>query len=264
MSATSLDRVDLSVVVPCYDERDCIADLVREIDGVLDGLTLRSEILVVDDTVAVLEVLRARHPRLRVALHSLNCGQSAAVATGLACSRGDLLATLDGDGQNDPADLPRLLEALDGTGGHDAVCGVRRRRRDSWVKRASSRVGNRFRDLVTGDRVSDAGCALRVLRRAAISELPIFNGMHRFLPTLLRAQGYDVIELDVDHRPRTAGRSKYGIGNRLWRGIADCVAVRWYRRRAVRGRRLAALGAASETPPPRAATPGARVRTRAQ
>jgi hypothetical protein len=141
---------------------------------------------------------------------------------------------MDSDGQNDPRDIPRLLAALEDV---DCVCGVRALRRDGWVRRASSAIGNGFRRLVTGDRISDAGCTYRALRRAALEELPVFNGMHRFLPTLLRVQGYSLCEIPVGHRPRSAGESKYGIGNRMWRGIADCLAMRWFARRALRGGR---------------------------
>jgi hypothetical protein len=118
-----------------------------------------------------------------------------------------------------------------------AVCGIRRKREDSLVRRVSSRVANAFRNMMTGDRIADAGCTFRAFRRAALAEVPVFNGMHRFLPTILRRQGYHVVERLVNHRPRTRGKSKYGVGNRLWRGIVDCLAMRWYARRAIRGDR---------------------------
>ena len=124
----------------------------------------------------------------------------------------------------------RCLRALEGA---DAVCGVRRKREDDWVKRISSRVANRFRNRVTGDTISDAGCTFRALKAETLREIPVFNGMHRFLPTLLRLQGYKVVEILVNHRPRTRGKSKYGIGNRMFRGLIDCFAIRWWRRRCV-------------------------------
>jgi dolichol-phosphate mannosyltransferase len=151
---------------------------------------------------------------------------------------------MDADGQNDPESIPELLAALPG---FDCVAGVRRRREDNWVKRVSSKIANGFRNAITGDRISDSGCTFRALRREALAEVPVFNGMHRFLPSLLRFQGYRVTEIAVRHRPRTTGVSKYGVGNRLFRGIRDCFAMRWYRRRAVPGRRAAM--AASETAP---------------
>ncbi len=144
--------------------------------------------------------------------------------------RGSVIITIDGDQQNDPADIPALLKALESA---DAVCGVRRKREDDWVKRISSRVANRFRNRVTGDTISDAGCTFRALKADTLREIPVFNGMHRFLPTLLRLQGYKVVEILVNHRPRTRGESKYGIGNRMFRGLIDCFAIRWWRRRCV-------------------------------
>jgi len=184
---------------------------------------------------------------VRLLRHAGRCGQSAALATGLRAARGAVVLTLDADGQNDPADLPRLIEAL--AGGADAACGVRARRHDTWVRRASSRIGNGFRDVVTGVRVRDAGCALRALRRECLAELPVFDGLHRFIPTLLRLQGFHVVQVPVGHRPRRAGVSKYGIGNRLLRGIVDCLAMRWFARRLPPARRLVGVAQAS----PRAA-----------
>jgi hypothetical protein len=145
---------------------------------------------------------------------------------------------MDADQQNDPHDIPEMLKLLQNDTA--AVCGIRRTREDDWVRRASSRIANRFRNVVTGDVVGDAGCTFRALRRDALKEVPVFNGMHRFLPTLLRFQGYRVVEIPVNHRPRTRGQSKYGIGNRAWRGIVDCFAMRWYRARCVRGDRAGA------------------------
>jgi len=144
---------------------------------------------------------------------------------------------MDGDRQNDPADIPRLLRALEEVDDVAFVCGVRHPRQDDRVKRVASRIANRFRDVVTGDRIRDAGCAYRAIRREALDELPVFNGMHRFLPTILRAQGYRVEEITVRHRLRTIGQTKYGVADRLWRGIRDCFAMRWYRKRAIRGDR---------------------------
>lgn len=231
---------DISVVIPVFNEEGNLEPLLRELTQVLDKLPQPHEILCVDDkstdnSLSVLKNLQKRYPRLRLACHTLNCGESAAEATGFAQARGRLVITMDADLQNDPADIPAMLEAL----GDDvaAVCGVRRRREDSWLKRISSRIANRLRNLITGDRIADAGCTFRVLRRNALRELPVFNGMHRFLPTLLRLQGFRVMEMPVNHRPRTSGKSKYGVGNRLWRGLADCFAMRWYKSRCVRADR---------------------------
>jgi glycosyltransferase involved in cell wall biosynthesis len=235
-------NVDYSVVLPCYNEEGCVAGLTAEVEQVLAALGRPSEVLLVDDasTDRTLEVMREqqkKYDNVRVLRHTVNCGQSAASATGFRAARGQIVIVMDGDGQNDPSDIPRLLAALDGA---DAVCGVRARRHDSWLRRVSSRIGNGYRNLITGDKVRDSGCALRAIRAPALRELPVFNGMHRFLPTLLRYQGFRVLEIEVSHRPRRAGQSKYGIRNRMVRGMIDCFAMRWWRRRAVRGQRVVA------------------------
>lgn len=229
-----------SVVLPVFNEQDNMGPLLDEIRSALQPLGEPYEVLAVDDcsrdrSLEVLRSLRDRHPELRILRHRINCGQSAAFATGLANARAPVVITLDSDRQNDPADLPRLIAALEP--GVAAVLGVRKRREDSTVRRLSSRFANSYRDLLTGVPVRDAGCFLRVLRRDALRELPVFNGLHRFLATILRYQGYRIVELDVNHRPRVAGRSNYGIGNRLWRGIRDCFAMRWYRARVIPGDR---------------------------
>lgn len=230
----------LSVVVPVYNEADNVGPLAGEIAAALDGLAGGYEMVFVDDastdaTVAALAGLALE--TLRVVRHVRNCGQSAAVASGFRAARGAWVATLDGDGQNDPADLPAMLARARAENA-DCVTGVRRRRRDTWLRRFSSRVANGFRNAITGDRISDSGCGARVVRREALAEIPVFNGMHRFLPTLLRGQGFTVLEQEVNHRERVRGVSKYGVHNRLWRGIRDCFGIRWYLQRAVPARRL--------------------------
>jgi glycosyltransferase involved in cell wall biosynthesis len=236
------ERLDVSVVLPCFNEEACVAELTDEIHGVVSKMAVTYEVIYVDDastdgTLAVLRGLQASRPWLRVLRHSVNSGESAGTSTAFRHARGDVVVTMDSDQQNDPADIPRLLEALEGV---DCVCGVRRRRGDGdgFVRRVSSKVGNGWRNAVTGVRVSDAGCTYRAIRREAARDLPVFNGMHRFLPTLLTFQGFRFREIEVNHRPRTTGSSKYGIGNRVWRGLADCFAMRWWRRRAVRGDRI--------------------------
>lgn len=231
----------ISVVLPVFNEAENLAPLLDEITGTLRGLGADFEVLAVDDastdaSVAVLEGLRARHPELRLLRHRRNYGQSAAYASGFARAQGEVVVTLDADGQNDPRDLPALLAAL--RPGVDCVTGIRSHRQDTWVKRLASRVANAYRNWITGDRVTDAGCTFRAIRRAALREVPVFNGMHRFLPTLLRWQGFTVEELPVNHRPRLRGRSKYGVGNRLWRGLRDCLAMRWYAARVIPADRL--------------------------
>lgn len=250
-----------SVILPVFNERENLEPLLTELAAVLEGLDGASEVIAVDDASTdgspeELRRLQQRWPWLRVLRHRFNAGQSAAFLTGFAHARGEVVMTLDADGQNDPRDFPGMLARLQGRVA--AVCGVRLHRRDNWVRRVSSRVANAFRNWITGDRVADAGCALRVMRRAALAELVPFNGLHRFLPTVLRFQGYEVVEMPVHHRPRTRGQSKYGIGNRLWRGILDCLAMRWYRARALPADRVEPepSAGASLPPPGSAAAPG--------
>lgn len=245
----SAGTIDISVVLPCFNEAESVADLTAELNTVLDRLGTASELLFVNDastdhTLDVLHDLQRRYPRVRIINHQQRSGQSAGHASGFRLARGTRIVTMDADGQNDPADMPRLLAALEHA---DAVCGIRRRRQDTWIKRMSSRIANGFRNAITREHITDAGCAYRALRRSALAEIPVFNGMHRFLPTLLRMQGYRVVEMDVNHRPRRAGVSKYGINNRLWRGLIDCVAIRWLQSRAVPGDRVQSV---SEAPMP--------------
>jgi dolichol-phosphate mannosyltransferase len=223
----------LSVVVPFYDERDNVRPLHTELAAALAALPGGCELIYVDDgsrdgTGAELAKLAAEDARVRVISFAANAGQTAALAAGFRAARGELIATLDGDGQNDPADLPRLLAALDGA---DVVNGVRTRRRDAWHRRISSRIANGVRNWATGERVADVGCSLRVMRAAYVKRVKLYRGLHRFLPTLLRLEGARLAELPVNHRPRRTGRSKYGIGNRLFVALADLWAVRWMIRR---------------------------------
>jgi dolichol-phosphate mannosyltransferase len=232
----------LSVVVPAYNEEENVVPLAEEIVSALDGLPGGFELILIDDasTDATSRLIRQiRDPRVRGVFHRLNCGQSAAVGSGFQAARGEWVATLDGDGQNDPADLPAML-AQATRERVDCVTGVRKKRQDTFIRRFSSKVANGFRNWITGDQVSDSGCGIRVVRRAALREIPVFNGMHRFLPTLLRGQGFTVLETEVNHRERLRGTSKYGVHNRLWRGIRDCFGIRWYLKRAVRSDRLIA------------------------
>ena len=233
--------VELSVVIPVYNERDNLEPLLIELEQALRPLGRPFEVIGVDDkstddSLEVMARLQQTRPWLRVARHRVNSGESAGEATGFRFARGEIVITIDADQQNDPADIPALLAAL--APDVAAVCGVRRVREDDWLRRLSSRIANGFRNAVTGDRIADAGCTYRALRRSALREVPVFNGMHRFLPTILRCQGYRVVELPVNHRPRTRGQSKYGVGNRIWRGLRDCYAMRWYRARCVRGDRI--------------------------
>jgi glycosyltransferase involved in cell wall biosynthesis len=224
--------------VPVCDERDNLEPLQKELDSALAEVPGGVEFVYVDDgsrdgSAEVLASLAARDARVRVLRFAENCGQTAAFAAGFEAARGEVIATLDADLQNDPADLPRLLAALDRA---DVVNGVRQGRRDGFVRKASSRIANGFRNWATRESVTDVGCSLRVMRASYAKRVKLFRGMHRFLPTLLRLEGARVIELPVRHRPRRHGRSKYGIGNRLFVGLADVFAVRWMQKRQLRWR----------------------------
>ncbi len=231
----------LSVVIPVFNEQDNLIPLLDELEPVLESLGKAYEVIMVDDksTDRSLEILQEQQKKrkyLRIITHSINSGESAGEATGFSFARGEIIVTMDADQQNDPADIPQMLLLLNG--GTSCVCGIRRKRMDTLVKRISSRIGNGFRNFITGERISDAGCTFRAIRRDALWQIQVFNGMHRFLPTLLRYQGYKVTETLINDRPRTRGVSKYGIGNRMWRGILDCFAMRWLKRRCVRGDRV--------------------------
>jgi glycosyltransferase involved in cell wall biosynthesis len=224
----------LSIVVPLYNEEENLPVLDGEIRAALSPLGLAYEILYVDDgstdgSLGALRRLAAADGRIRILRHRRNAGQSAALASGFRAARGELLATLDADLQNDPADLPRLLAKLDE--GYDVVSGVRRNRQDTWLRRISSRIANAVRNWATDESITDVGCSLKAYRTRFLAHLPMFGGMHRFLPTLVRWNGARVTEIAVNHRPRLHGVAKYGIGNRLFRALADLFAVRWMRRR---------------------------------
>jgi dolichol-phosphate mannosyltransferase len=221
---------EISVVLPVYDERENLAPLLEEIRAALGERPY--EVLAVDDASRdgsgeELRQLARAEPRLRVLTLRAHRGQSAALAAGWEAAQGMIVVMLDADGQNDPADIPSLLARLDDDATLAAVIGVRTGRRDSRWKLVQSRIANTFRNRLTGHRVTDTGCGLKAVRREALGRLPRFDGMHRFLPTLLAAGGARFVESRVSHRPRRHGRSKYGMWNRVFRGLRDTLGVRW-------------------------------------
>jgi glycosyltransferase involved in cell wall biosynthesis len=224
---------EISVIAPLWNERDNVQPLADQVFSALKNETRPLELILVDDASSdgtwerILAAQQAE-PRIRAIRHLNNRGQSAALWTGFSVSKGNIIATLDGDLQNDPADLPRMIEALASA---DLVCGVRTKRMDTALRRFSSHVARAARKLALGVDFRDSGCNLRVLKRSVLQALFPFNGLHRFMPIIADGAGVIVLELPVGHRPRIAGVSKYGVWNRLGRGICDLAMIAWYRRR---------------------------------
>lgn len=229
----------ISAILPAFNEAPCIETVVQELLEVLRGLGRPFEVIAVDDgstdaTYALLAALAAREPEVRVLRLTPNSGQSAALGAGFRAARGPVLVTLDADGQNDPADIPRLVERLSEC---DVCCGYRTRRQDTWSKRAGSRLGNFFRNLFLKERIRDTGCTLKAFRAAWARDLPLqFRGLHRFLPALMVMAGARLEEQPVGHRPRAAGASKYTNWGRLKETVWDVWAVRWMQKRIRRYR----------------------------
>jgi len=223
----------LSVVVPVFNERENLRPLVDEIAAAVRPLQLAWELLLVDDgssdgSAEIIAQLAAEVPEVRGLHFRANRGQTAAFDAGFKAARGEVVVTMDADLQNDPKDIAVLLSALPGN--HAAV-GYRRKRRDSWLRRVSSRIANSVRNRLSGDDIIDTGCSLKAFRRECLAHVKLFTGMHRFLPTLLRIEGFQVVQVAVNHRERFAGESKYGVWNRVFRAFVDLLAVRWMRKR---------------------------------
>src|SRR5579862_7388812 len=258
--------MELSVVIPVKDEAGNIAPLVAEIVAALDGRAAY-EIVYVDDgssdaTVAEIRRLQPSLPQLRLLRHASSCGQSAAIRSGVKAARGHWIATLDGDGQNDPADLPALwLIARDSPATPPLLlAGRRAHRQDSWSKRQASRIANAVRRRLLHDDTPDTGCGLKLFPRALFLDLPYFDHMHRFLPALVLRAGGSVKSVPVNHRPRQRGNSKYGVLDRLGVGIVDLLGVWWLQRRAIpvsRGDELTALRETASLATIAASAPGA-------
>ena len=231
--------MDLTVVIPVYNEEESIEPLVAEVSTALRGCG-DYEVICVDDastdrTRERLRSLRAQYPRLRVIRHLRNCGQSTALLSGIRAANAGWIVTLDGDGQNDPMDIPRLLQARDAArdspGELEMIAGQRMCRADDWRRRAASWIANAVRRRVLTDDTVDTGCGLKLFRRDALLRVPHFDHMHRFLPALIRRGGGVVVTVPVNHRPRLHGYSKYGLIDRLVAGIVDLGGVVWLQRR---------------------------------
>jgi dolichol-phosphate mannosyltransferase len=236
-----MERAMITVVVPVYNERDNIVSLLHEIAGAAENLPI-SEILYVDDnstdgTFDMLKAQKSRFPALRVLRHPCNSGQSAALWTGIRAAGNELIVTLDGDGQNDPADIALLYNAYQERKSEAAkimVLGEREKRHDNFMRRLSSRIANYIRGALLKDRTKDTGCSLKMFSRRDYLNLPYFDHMHRFLPALMMRDGAQLIHVRVSHRPRICGVSKYGIFDRLFAGISDLRGVMWLQKRARR------------------------------
>ncbi len=230
MSDHSAPRITL--IIPVYNEEPNIPALYRELVQAMRDLPW--EVLFVDDGstdsgLSLLRKLADEDKRVRFISFAENRGQSAAFAAGFAEAEGEILVTLDADLQNDPADIPRMLETYEQ--GWDMVIGRRAQRRDTALKRYASRFANAVRNSLTNENITDTGCSLKIMRASMTKKLAMFRGMHRFLPTLMKLEGARIAEVDVNHRPRLHGVSKYGIWDRAWSGFCDLLAVRWMQRR---------------------------------
>jgi glycosyltransferase involved in cell wall biosynthesis len=233
-----MDLPELSLVIPCHNEEKNLRPLLSVIHTTLDPLAVDYEVVVTDDrstdnSWSVLKQLAESDPRLRVQRFKVNCGESAASWAGMQASRGRYIATLDADLQNDPKDLPAMLDALTNA---DCVCGTRastRNKGDNWIRIASSRIANWVRNKLSGENISDAGCTYRVFKRECIANVKFFNGAHRFLPTLIKMEGFRVVEVLVSTNPRFSGTSHYGVWNRLFKSFRDLLAVRWMKSRRI-------------------------------
>lgn len=227
---------ELSFVIPCYNEEGNLHELVKAIRAAAEPLKVSFEVVITDDCSTdrswlILQELGAADPRIRAQRLSANSGESAAQWAGMKSSRGRYIVTLDADLQNDPKDLPKFLEALKH---YDCVCGSRVETRgegDNFVKVASSRIANWVRNRLSGENITDAGCCYRAFRRECIADLKFFKGMHRFMPTLIKMEGFTVTEIPVTNNPRFAGQSHYGVWNRLFASFYDLLAVRWMKKR---------------------------------
>jgi glycosyltransferase involved in cell wall biosynthesis len=231
-----MDEAYLSLVIPAYNEQENVEPLLTRVAAALSQLNRPFEVLIIDDgstdqTPRLLSEAMGKYPWLRVLRLGRNSGQTAAFDAGFKAARGQLIATIDADLQNDPEEIPRLASLMDGC---DMIAGWRQKRNDIWLRRVQSRIANRIRNAISEEEIHDSACSLKVYRRACVQGLQLYNGMHRFMPTLVKMRGFRVKEEPVKHSPRHAGTAKYGLRNRAWRAFVDLLAVRWMKKRYIR------------------------------
>ncbi len=220
----------ISVVIPIYNERENIPGLYRELLRVLSILKQDYEIIFVDDgstdsSVDILKELKATNPNIKILSLDRNYGLSTAISAGIEKAQGDIIITIDGDLQNDPGDIPKLLGYIHQ--GYDVVSGWRKNRKDPLVKKFSSKIANFIRNKLTSEDIKDSACMLKAYKKEYIKKIKFYRGWHRFLPTLLKMEGAKVIEIEVNHRPRKYGKSKYGIRNRFIKPLIDALVISW-------------------------------------
>ena len=226
----------ISIVIPVYNEAENITLLTEELVSILPKLKKTWEIIFVDDgstdeSLQVLEAVSNKWAGIRAFGFEKNIGQTAAFAAGFSRAKGEVIITMDGDMQNDPRDIPRLLEKI---GEYDLVCGWRKKRNDNLIRRVSSRIANSVRNILSGENIRDVGCSLKAFRSEYVQKIKLYNGMHRFFPTLVKMEGGHVLEVAVNHRPRKHGKAKYTIGNRAFRSFLDLLAVCWMKNRSIK------------------------------
>lgn len=229
------EQIDISVVVPVYNEEKNLSILIPQLVEVLKPLGKSYEMIFIDDGSTdqsrnILKRMAVQYPGIRMIGFKKNCGETAAGAAGLKEARGEIVITIDADLQNDPKDIPTMLEYLKE---YDMVTGWRQKRNDPWIKRITSKIANKIRNRLSGEMIQDSGCTFRAYRRQCLQNIKLYKGMHRFMPTLVRMEGFRVIEIPIAHHPRRFGTSKYTTWNRMWCAFIDLLAVRWMKSRHI-------------------------------
>jgi len=233
--STKSKALEISIVIPIYNERENLTLLDEKITKSIKPLNKDYEVILVDDgsvdgSADLIRKLKNGNPHLRLIRFGRNHGQTAAFAAGFSKARGNIIVTMDADLQNDPADIPLLLEKINE---YDVVCGWRHKRNDPWTKKLSSKIANAVRNALSEECIADTGCSLKAFRRTCFKNIKLYNGMHRFFPTLMKMEGFSVTQVKVGHYPRVHGYSKYNIRNRLFASFKDLLAIRWMKKRQI-------------------------------